>query len=114
MTSLLRLAAMRMAIGERFATRTKQCTTDLSSPKRDCYPHTRVHPEPSSGSSLKPTDQQPQFYFRRNTDMSGNWINFRELRSKLAFAEVLKHYGKEMSEKNGQLVGFCPLPSHGN
>lgn len=46
--------------------------------------------------------------------MSRNWINFRELRSKLAFAEVLKHYGKEMSEKNGQLVGFCPLPSHGN
>jgi DNA primase len=44
--------------------------------------------------------------------MNANWINFKELRSKLSFAEVLKHYGKEVSEKGNQLVGFCPLPLH--
>lgn len=46
--------------------------------------------------------------------MNGSWINFKELRSKLSFPEVLKHYGREVTEKGGQLVGFCPLPTHGD
>jgi DNA primase len=44
--------------------------------------------------------------------MNNNWINFKELRAKLSFPAVLEHYGAKLSEKGGQLVGFCPLPSH--
>jgi DNA primase len=40
------------------------------------------------------------------------WINFRELRSKLNFADVLRHYNVEVKRKGAQLQGFCPLPSH--
>lgn len=41
-----------------------------------------------------------------------NWINFKELRSRLQFASVLRFYGVTLSEKADQLVGFCPLPAH--
>src|SRR5688572_21297991 len=41
------------------------------------------------------------------------WIDFRELRQRLDFADVLKHYGVELKgKKGGQLHGFCPLPTH--
>ncbi len=43
------------------------------------------------------------------------WINFKELRERLDFAEVLKHYGVgEVKARggNGQRYGFCPLPDH--
>jgi DNA primase len=43
-----------------------------------------------------------------------DWIDFKELRRKLDFAAVLKHYGVEIKAKhNGeQHQGFCPLPTH--
>ena len=44
--------------------------------------------------------------------MNDNWINFKELRSKLSFLSVLEHYQIKVSEKGGQLIGFCPLPTH--
>lgn len=45
--------------------------------------------------------------------MNKNWINFKELRSKLTFPQVFDLYGiKDLSPKGGQLVGFCPIPSH--
>jgi DNA primase len=43
--------------------------------------------------------------------MSG-WVNFKELRSKLDFEQVLRHYGVEVKRKGDQHHGFCPLPKH--
>jgi len=40
------------------------------------------------------------------------WIDFKELREQLSFAEVLRHYGVELNIKGDQHHGFCPLPSH--
>src|SRR5688572_27244577 len=45
--------------------------------------------------------------------MTKNWINFKELRSKLSFTQVLELFGvKDLVEKGGQIVGFCPIPAH--
>src|SRR2546430_12743757 len=40
------------------------------------------------------------------------WINFQELRAKLDFEQVLRHYGIEVKRKGNQHQGFCPLPNH--
>lgn len=40
------------------------------------------------------------------------WIDFKELRSKLRFEEVLAHYGVEVKRRGEQHTGFCPLPGH--
>lgn len=40
------------------------------------------------------------------------WINFKELRSKLNFEEVLRHYNVEVKRKGKQHHGFCPLHNH--
>jgi DNA primase len=40
------------------------------------------------------------------------WINFKELRAKLDFEKVLRHYGVEIKRKGDQHLGFCPLPNH--
>jgi DNA primase len=42
----------------------------------------------------------------------GEWINFKELRSRLDFRTVLDHYGVELNAKGDQAQGFCPLPTH--
>jgi DNA primase len=41
-----------------------------------------------------------------------NWIDFKELRKQLNFADVLQHYGVELKLTGDQHHGFCPLPSH--
>lgn len=41
-----------------------------------------------------------------------SWIDFKELRAKLRFDEVLAHYGVEIKVKGEQHMGFCPLPGH--
>lgn len=41
------------------------------------------------------------------------WIDFKELREKLDFEAVLRHYGVEIKAKGEQHMGFCPLPGHG-
>ncbi len=41
------------------------------------------------------------------------WINFKELRAKLDFEDVLRHYDVEVKRKGAQHQGFCPLPNHG-
>lgn len=41
-----------------------------------------------------------------------SWIDFKELRSKRDFAAVLSHYGVELKVRDGQHLGFCPLPAH--
>jgi DNA primase len=41
-----------------------------------------------------------------------NWINFKDLRSRLSFPAVLEQYGVTLTTKGDQLVGFCPLPAH--
>jgi hypothetical protein len=33
------------------------------------------------------------------------WVNFKELRSQLKFAEVLKHYGVSLTMKGDQATG---------
>lgn len=40
------------------------------------------------------------------------WINFKELRAKLDFEQVLRHYQVEIKRKGNQHHGFCPLPNH--
>lgn len=46
--------------------------------------------------------------------MKKNWINTKELREQLDFANVLESYGVELRVKKGnQHQGFCPLPDHG-
>jgi DNA primase len=40
------------------------------------------------------------------------WIDFKALRSKLNFEQVLRHYGVEVKRKGNQHQGFCPLPNH--
>ncbi len=40
------------------------------------------------------------------------WIDFKELRSKLDFEQVLRHYGVEVKRKGNQHHGYCPLPDH--
>jgi len=40
------------------------------------------------------------------------WVNFKELRAKLDFEKVLRHYGVEVKRKGNQHQGFCPLPNH--
>lgn len=41
------------------------------------------------------------------------WIDFKEMRSRLRFADVLDHYGIKLgSNGRDQVQGFCPLPSH--
>ena len=42
-----------------------------------------------------------------------SWVNFRELREKLDFREVLRHYGVEVKPGNRvQHHSKCPLPTH--
>lgn len=45
-------------------------------------------------------------------EFSKSWINFKELRSRLTFEQLLNHYGVTLTQKGDQLVGFCPIPSH--
>jgi DNA primase len=40
------------------------------------------------------------------------WIDFKALRSKLNFEDVLCDYGVEVKRRGTQHLGFCPLPSH--
>jgi DNA primase len=40
------------------------------------------------------------------------WIDFKELRAKLSFEQVLRHYKVEVKTKGKQHHGFCPLPNH--
>ena len=41
-----------------------------------------------------------------------NWIDFKKLRAKLDFEQVLRHYGVEVKRKGNQHHGYCPLPNH--
>jgi len=41
-----------------------------------------------------------------------NWIDFKQLRSKLNFEAVLRHFNVEVKKKGTQHHGFCPLPEH--
>ena len=40
------------------------------------------------------------------------WIDFKVLRKKLDFEQVLRHYDVEVKRKGSQHQGFCPLPDH--
>ena len=40
------------------------------------------------------------------------WIDFKELRAKLTFEQVLRHYGVEVKGNGRQHHGYCPLPNH--
>jgi len=44
--------------------------------------------------------------------MKNNWVDFKALRAKLDFEQVLQHYGVEIKRKGNQHHGFCPLPNH--
>jgi DNA primase len=40
------------------------------------------------------------------------WVNFKELRARLKFEDVLTHFRVEVRRKGEQHQGFCPLPGH--
>jgi DNA primase len=40
------------------------------------------------------------------------WIDFKELRLKLRFSDVFRHYKVQMTVKGERATGFCPLPTH--
>lgn len=42
-----------------------------------------------------------------------SWIDYKELRAKLDFENVLQHFKVEVKRKGEQHLGFCPLPGHG-
>lgn len=44
--------------------------------------------------------------------MKTNWIDFKSLRDRLDFAQILEHYKVEVKCKGNQHHGFCPLPNH--
>jgi DNA primase len=41
-----------------------------------------------------------------------NWVDFKELRANLRFADVLRHFGVELKVRGDRATGFCPLPNH--
>ncbi|MFA6287466.1 MAG: CHC2 zinc finger domain-containing protein [Opitutaceae bacterium] len=47
-----------------------------------------------------------------NKNSGRTWINFKELRQKLKFEDVLRHYDIEVRRKGDQHQGPCPLPGH--
>jgi DNA primase len=40
------------------------------------------------------------------------WINFKELRRKLRFENILRHYTIEVKRKGDRVTASCPLPGH--
>jgi DNA primase len=44
--------------------------------------------------------------------MKSQWIDFKELRAKLRFSEVLKSYNIPLKVKGDKATGLCPLPCH--
>lgn len=40
------------------------------------------------------------------------WVNYKELREAMDFAQVLEDYDVEVTVKGDQALGFCPLPGH--
>ena len=44
--------------------------------------------------------------------MKKKWIDFKALRARLDFAQVMEHYAVEVKIKGKQHMGFCPLPNH--
>jgi DNA primase len=44
--------------------------------------------------------------------MSGQWVDFRELRQKLHFSQLLDHFHVELKVKGDKATGLCPLPGH--
>ena len=42
------------------------------------------------------------------------WIDYKELKREIAFADVLEHYGIENKGNGDQVKATCTLPSHGN
>jgi DNA primase len=44
--------------------------------------------------------------------MTTTWVDFKELRAKLRFSDVLKSYNVDLKVKGDRATGFCPLPGH--
>jgi DNA primase len=40
------------------------------------------------------------------------WINFKELRRKLRFEDILRHYAIQVKRRGGRVTALCPLPGH--
>jgi DNA primase len=40
------------------------------------------------------------------------WVNYKEIKSEIAFIDVLDHYKLTLKVKGDQATGFCPLPGH--
>ena len=40
------------------------------------------------------------------------WINFKELRQRLRFEDVLRHYSINVKKRGTRVIALCPLPGH--
>lgn len=49
---------------------------------------------------------------KKQTQIHRPWVNFKELRARLQFEDVLRHYKVEVRRKGEQHQGPCPLPGH--
>ena len=41
------------------------------------------------------------------------WVDYKQIKERASFAELVKHYGLELKAKDDELIGVCPLPEHG-
>src|SRR5438270_5482996 len=87
-------------------------TATASSPASG--PRTTRHGEsPSRGQCRKPSATKSVLFNPKGGAMATTWLDFKELRERLDFAAVLKHFGVELKvKKRNQHQGFCPLPTH--
>src|SRR2546426_1033742 len=44
--------------------------------------------------------------------MTTKWVDYKLLRERVDFGQVLEFYGVELRLKGDQHQGFCPLPDH--
>lgn len=44
--------------------------------------------------------------------MPANWVDFKEVKARVALADVLRRYRKSLKQSGDYLRGDCPLPMH--
>lgn len=57
-------------------------------------------------------NHQPKGFRLKTSDHHRPWINFKELRARLRFEDILRHYKVEIQKDGEQHKGPCPLPGH--
>lgn len=55
---------------------------------------------------------QPKGFRLKTSEHHRPWINFKELRTRLRFDDILRHYKVEIQKDGAQHKGPCPFPGH--